>query len=403
MQSEVDSRPAGSPDDPGRAALAKAIGTLVTAGAAGVQIRVNDGRGEWVGTAGVAERGSSRPVPPDGRFRIGSVTKTYVAAVLLLLAGDGELSLDDPVSRYLPRFGLDERITVRMILMHVSGVFDFSGEHGLDETSDCGIFPTSGETYVKDLESTYEPDELVRFSLAKPARFAPGATFGYSNTNYILAGLLIEKVTGAGYAQQVHDRIVAPLGLTETSVPGRRTAIPGPHAHGYLGYRDAGTWKVADVTRYNPSRYWAAGEIISTTRDVDAFLLALLDGRLLPPPLLAEMTSFIPPGSGLGVSTGLFRREFTPGHTGIGHFGSVPGYLCSAYSTVDGGVRLVMSVTKGAVDRFDPVAFSRFQRAVDATLVACFSSLVPPGSKRAPGGLPDGRLRGPAGLLPLPR
>ncbi|GAA2281579.1 serine hydrolase domain-containing protein [Kitasatospora cystarginea] len=376
MQPGTSTAAVGSPGDTDRTALAQALDELIAAGATGVQLRVYDRLGEWTATAGVAERGSPGPVPADGLFRMGSVTKTFVAAVLLLLTGDGEVHLDDPVDRYLPRFGLDDRLTVRMLLMHVSGLYNYSGENRLDGSSGPGIFPADGEEYVRNLATPYEPDELVRFALEKPAHFAPGTGFGYSNTNYILAGLLIEEITGAPYARQVHDRITAPLGLTDTTVPGRQTDIPGPHAHGYLGYRHQGELKVVDVTRSNPSWYWAAGEIISTTRDLDAFLAALLDGRLLPPPLLAEMLSFTPPPPHPGVSTGMFRREFAPGCTGIGHFGSVPGYLCHAYSTFDCTARLVMSVTKGAVDRFDPPVFSKFRAAVDRALAVCFSSLV---------------------------
>lgn len=298
-----------------------------------------------------------------------------MAVVLLLLADDGELGLDDAVCRYLPRFGLDDRITVRMLLMHVSGLYNYSGENRTDGSTQPGIFPADGEEYVQALATGYQPDELVRFALERPAHFAPGTGFGYSNTNYILLGLLIEELTGGPYAQQVHDRIVAPLGLADTTLPGTRTGIRGPHAHGYLGYRHQGELRVADVTDSNPSWYWAAGEIISSARDLDTFVAALFDGRLLPPSVLAELTSFTPPPPHPGVSPGMFRREFAPGRTGIGHFGSVPGYLCNVYSTFDGSARLVMSVTKGAVDRFDPAVFSRFQAAADQALVTCFSAL----------------------------
>ncbi|MFI9650482.1 serine hydrolase domain-containing protein [Streptomyces sp. NPDC052040] len=361
-----------------RTVLTRAMDDMVAAGATGVLVRVHDRLGVWTATAGVARRGRPDPVPEDARFRIGSVTKTFVAAVVLLLMAEGELDLDDPVDRYLPRFGLDGRITIRMLLTHVSGLYSYSGENERDSKAQTGLFATSGELYVRQLATSYTPDELVRFALDRPAYFAPGEGFAYSNTNYVLVGLLIEEITGEPYAQQVDRRIVQPLGLADTTVPGCDMAIPGPHAHGYLGYRHDGRPMVADVTHSSPSWYGAAGEIISSARDLDVFLAALLDGRLLPPPALAEVTSFIPPPPSPGVSPGLFRREFAPGRTGIGHFGSVPGYLCNAYSTVDGAARLVMSATKGAVDRFDPAAFSAFLTAMDRALVACFTSLVLP-------------------------
>lgn len=376
MQSRDTVRAADGRGDAERAAVIRALDELVAGGATGVLVRLSDRLGNWTATAGVAERGRTAPVPADGRFRIGSVTKTFVAAVVLLLADKGELDLDDPVSRYLPRFGLDGRITVRMLLTHFSGLYNYSGENRAGSISEPGLFPDSGEEYVKRLPTAYEPDELVRFALSKPLHFEPGTGFGYSNTNYVLAGLLIEAVTGEPYARQVHDRVVIPLGLADTILPGRQTAIPAPHAHGYLGYRHEGNLKVVDVTGSNPSWYWAAGEILSTAQDLDTFLAGVVGGRLLPPAGLAEMLSFTPPGLPLGVSVGMFLREFAPGHTGIGHFGSVPGYICGAYSTVDGGARLVMSVTKGAVDRFDPAANSKFLAGVDQALATCFSALV---------------------------
>ncbi|MET9080031.1 serine hydrolase domain-containing protein [Streptomyces sp. NPDC004232] len=373
-----DTPSAARPDEEACPALRRAMDDLVAAGATGVLVRVNDRLGVRTMAAGVAERGRLDPVPEQGLFRIGSVTKTFVAAVVLLLAAEGELDLDDSVDRYLPRFGLDARITIRMLLTHVSGLYNYSGENRADGTTQPGIFPTRGDAYVQELTTSYDPDDLVGFALRRPVRFPPGEGFGYSNTNYVLAGLLIEEITGEPYGRQVHRRVVEPLGLADTTVPGRDIAIPGPHAHGYLGYRQDGQPRVADVTRSNPSWYGAAGEIISNARDLDVFFTALLDGRLLPPSALTEVTSFTPPPPYPGVSPGLFRREFSPGRTGIGHFGSVPGYLCHVYSTFDGAARLVMSVTKGAVDRFDPTAFSAFQTAMDRALVTCFSSLAFP-------------------------
>ena len=363
----------GNPDR--RGPLRRALAQLVAAGATGVQVRVHDGAGDWSGRAGVAERGRPGAVPLDGRFRIGSVTKTLVAVVALTLAGAGELALDDPVDRYLPQFGLDRRITVRMVLMHLSGLFNYSGEHGAGGTTEAGIFPTSGPDYVRELTTIHQPADLVRFALAKPARFAPGEGFAYSNTNYLLVQLIIEAVTGVSYAGQIRDRIVRPLGLSDTIVPVERTDIPGPHAHGYHAYRAAGQLRVVDVTESSPSWYGAAGSVISTTADLDTFMSALLGGRLLAQPLLAEMLTFTPPPPGPGVSVGLFRKDFAGGRIGVGHFGSVPGYLCYLYSTPDGTVRMAMSVTRGAVDRADPAEVSGFLGAVDEAVTTCFSAL----------------------------
>jgi len=266
---------------PDRAALQQALDELADAGAAGVQLQVNDALGAWTGTAGVASIEHGGAVPVGGRFRAGSITKMFVATVVLQLVDESRVALDDPISQYLPRFGIDQRITVRMLLQHTSGIFSYTGEPNPDGTVDPGI-PVTGQEFVDTRFDTHPPAELVEFALRKPARFEPGTRWSYSNTNYQLLRLLIEKLTHTPYAVQVRHRILWPLGLHETLLPGTATGVPGPHAHGYLTYPYAGTEKTVDVTRLNPSPAGAAGEIVSTTTDLDHFLTALLGGELLP-------------------------------------------------------------------------------------------------------------------------
>ncbi|MGW1073093.1 serine hydrolase domain-containing protein [Streptomyces sp. NPDC002537] len=345
-----------------RAALREAMNELAAAGAAGVQVRVHDRLGDWTGSAGVRELGREEKPSTDGRFRAGSITKTFVATVVLQLVGEGKVGLDDPVDRFLPRFGLDRRITVRMLLQHTSGLFNYTGEPKADGTVDPGI-PLWGQEFVDNRFHTYKPEELVRIALSKPARFAPGTGWSYSNTNYLLAGLLIEKLTGTPYATQVERRIVRPLGLHGTSLPGTRTGIAGPHAHGYFGYQDSGKLKVADVTELNPSWAGAAGEIISTTKDLDTFISALLGGRLLAPRQLAEMRKFNVTGDVGRDGLGLFQVDFGPGCSAIGHTGGVQNYTSYMYSSADGGTRFEMSVNHGVVDAFDPAAREKFDDA----------------------------------------
>ncbi|WP_231390370.1 serine hydrolase [Nocardia sp. CNY236] len=331
---------------------------LVDAGAAGVQVRVRDGQEVWTGSAGVAEVGRADPVPVNGRFRAGSVTKTFVATVVLQLVDEGRLRLEDSVAAHMPRFGLDPRITVRMILQHTSGLFDYTGELDTDGSIELGLLPTSGPEVLEAAERPYPPDELVRFALSKPARFAPGAGWSYSNTNYILAGLLIEKLTGLPYAVQIYSRIVVPLGLWGTVVPGPLRKIPGPHAHGYVDFAATGDPRAADVTDLPVTWVWSAGEIISTTEDLDTFLTALLTGRLLPPPLLAEMLDgYSPEPTTHAYGLGLEKRELTSGCRGIGHSGDVPGYYGEMIATADGSRSVVVSITTGpTTDGFDPRA-----------------------------------------------
>ncbi|WP_328402953.1 serine hydrolase domain-containing protein [Nocardia sp. NBC_00403] len=322
-----------------RAALQQAMNDFVAAGATGVQLRVRDRSGEWAGSAGVAEIGRPEGVPVDGRFRVGSITKTFIATVLLQLVDEGKLGLDDPVARYLPQFGLDRRITVRMILQHTSGL----GSH--TRTSDPA--DAADPVLVDDVFRTYLPDEIVRFVAAEPLKFDPGTGWSYSNTNYVLAGLLIEKLTGTPYAWQVNLRIVLPLGLWRTELPGQAMEILGPHAHGYLPYTEDGESKLFDITRLNPSWAGASGEIISTTEDLTTFVSALASGRLLSRALMEEMRDIHRLSSALGYGLGLFQWDFPSDCVGLGHDGRMPGYSSEMLSSPEGRASVVISVTEG--------------------------------------------------------
>ncbi|WP_312926272.1 serine hydrolase domain-containing protein [Thermocatellispora tengchongensis] len=330
---------------PDRPELRKAIQEAVDAGFAGVQLRVHDELGEWAGSAGVRKLGESDKPPTNGRFWAGSVAKTFTATLVLQLVADGRIGLDDPVAGYLPQFELDRRITVRMLLQHTSGLYNYTGEPGPDGTFVQGI-PSMGKDWVDNRFTTYQPEELVRFALSKPARFEPGTGFSYSNTNYTLAALLTETVTGRSYAEEMRRRILRPLGLSGTVVASTSPELPGPHAHGYCRYQDGDQWKVADVTRQNPSMLHAAGDLISTTQDLHTFISALMSGRLLPAGLLAEMRT---PHGELGYGLGLFVQDLGPEFgTVFHHNGGAPGgYGALMYSTPDGGKTLTASLTMG--------------------------------------------------------
>jgi D-alanyl-D-alanine carboxypeptidase len=341
-----------------RPELQKAMEQIVDSGFAGVQLRVHDERGQWAGSAGVRKLGESAKPPTDGRFRIGSTTKTFTATVVLQLVAEGRIALDSPVDHYLPRFGLDRRITVRMLLQHTSGLFNHTGEYYDDGTVVPGI-PWQGQEYVNNQFRTYRPEELVRLALSKPARFEPGTDWSYSNTNYVLAKLLIEEVTGRSLAEEMHRLILQPLGLSGTVVPGTSPEIPGPHAHGCYRYEHAGQWKVVDVTRFNVSWISAAGDMISTTEDLHTFVSALMGGRLLPESLLAQMRT-PHPKSGYGL--GLFVQE-TDGGTVFHHNGGFFGWAALMYSTPDGGRTLTASLTTGDAELDFAATAEAFQQA----------------------------------------
>ncbi|MFH7595339.1 serine hydrolase domain-containing protein [Streptomyces racemochromogenes] len=326
-----------------RPELQQALQEIAGAGWAGVQLRVNDARGEWVGSAGVAELGGSAEPPTDGHFRIGSNTKVFTATLVLLLVADGRLALDGPVADHLPEYDLDPRITLRMVLQHTSGLFNFTGEYYEDGTVAPGI-DWEGPVWVDNILRTYRPEELVRLALSRPARFEPGTDWSYSNTNYVLLRLLVEKVTGRPFAEEMRGRILTPLGLTGTVVPDASPEIPEPHAHAYYTYQRDGVWETRDVTRSNPSWISAAGDMISTTRDLHTFFSALMGGRILPGPLLDEMRT---PHPKLGYGLGLFVQQTEAGATVYTHNGGMWGWGALLFASPDGATTFVASLTCG--------------------------------------------------------
>lgn len=362
-----------APEHPERPELQKAIEAFVDAGFAGVQMRVHDERGEWVGSAGVRALGGSAKPPADGHFWAGSVAKTFTATVVLQLVAEERIALDAPVADHLPELGLDRRITARMLLRHTSGLFSYTGEYHEDGTVVPGI-PATGKEWFDNRLHAYDPSELVALALSKPARFEPGAGFGYSNTNYTLAALLVERTVGRSYGEEVRHRILRPLGLRDTVLGAGESELPEPHAHGYYRYQDAGEWKVADVSRQNPSMLFAAGDAMTTTRDLHVFFSALHGGKLLPAPLLAEMRT---PHGELGYGLGLFVQDLGPDHGGTvyHHNGGAPGgYGALMYSTPDGAKTLTAGLTTGDSPT-DPA--QSFPRALDALVKQVFTPVRP--------------------------
>jgi D-alanyl-D-alanine carboxypeptidase len=314
-----------------RRAVQELLDGLVDGGAAGAQVRITDGHDVLVARSGVAELGGDRPVPRDGRFRAGSITKTFTSSVVLQLVAEGRVRLDEPVSRHLPGLLPDgDAITVRMLLQHTSGLFNYTNAFPADDLS--------------PVQRHWDPEEIVAVATARPLDFRPGTAWNYSNTNYVVAGMIVEKITGKPYGEVVRQRVLRPLGLRATVFPGDRTTLPEPHAHGYLQVGGV----VTDVTEINPSAAWAAGEVVTTTADLDRFTAALLSGRVVPPAQLAEMTrtTDVSPDYGLGVQ----RETASCGEQAWGHGGGIPGYLSLMLSTRDAGTRMQLSITTDGTD-----------------------------------------------------
>ncbi|MFC4536555.1 serine hydrolase domain-containing protein [Sphaerisporangium dianthi] len=357
-----------------RPELQKAIEEMVDSRFVGVSLRVHDERGEWAGSAGAAELGGTAKPPINGHVRIGSNTKTFTATLVLRLVAEGKIGLDVPAADYLPEFGLDPRITVRMLLQHTSGVFNFSGEVYDDGTIVPGIpipYGTTGKEWVDNRFKAYRPQELVELALSKPARFEPGMGWSYSNTNYVLARLVIEKVTGRTYAEEMQRLILGPLGLSGTVVPDASPEIPEPHAHAYYRYEEYGEQKTIDITRQNPSWISTGGDMISTTQDLHTFISALLGGKLLPAPLLAEMCTPHPTGiPNMDYGLGVFVLATDGGGTVISHNGAAAGHAALMYSTPDG--RKTLTAALNCVDDADLSIAAAFQRVQQRLLNEVF-------------------------------
>ncbi|HEU5026350.1 MAG TPA: serine hydrolase domain-containing protein [Spirillospora sp.] len=294
---------------------------LVADGVPGVIVLTRRGGRVAHVTAGVSDKATGAPMDARLLFRVASVTKTFTATVVLQLAAEHRLSLDDTVEHWLPGLvaanGNDgSKITVRQLLAQTSGLNDY----------------TADPRVMSDPSRTWEPAELIAIATEKPPLYAPGTGWNYSNTNYILAGLIIEKVTRHPVGTEFQRRIFTPLHLRHTSYPTTDPGFPGPYVHGY--YADYG-----DVsTQISPSSARTSGGIVSTVDDVARFHRALFTGRLLPAKQMREMRT-VQPVNDDGVvedyGLGAARIAFSCGY-GWGHDGGFPGYRTWTYTSADG-------------------------------------------------------------------
>ncbi|MFE7120153.1 serine hydrolase domain-containing protein [Streptomyces sp. NPDC057654] len=298
-------------------------------------------------TAGVGDLATGSKVPRDGQVRIGSNTKAFTAVVVLQLVGEGKIRLDTPINTYLPGLvhgdGIDGgRITVRHLLQHTSGLPNYV-------------------KYLDDEPRYYTPRELLDRALAHKAEFDPGQKWEYSNTNYVVAGMLVEKITQHSVAEEIDRRVIRRIGLRHTYFPAPgETAIREAHPKGYD--RDA-SGAPLDVTEFDPSWGWSAGQMVSTDSDLNRFFSALLDeGRLLPKAQLAQMRTTVPAeyfGHGARYGLGLVSKPLSCGGVYWGHGGSMTGYETRGGATGDGRAANVAVTTqpsdKSVMDHVDGV------------------------------------------------
>ncbi|MFJ7073331.1 serine hydrolase domain-containing protein [Streptomyces sp. NPDC098781] len=326
---------AAAPAAAGHEETREAIEAAVASGVPGVTATVKDGHRTWSATAGVGNLRTGKPRSADDRYRVGSITKTFVATVLLQLEAEGRLSLDDTVEKWLPGLvrgnGHDGgRITLRRLLNHTSGIYNYTADEDFGRT----YFLKDG--FFEHRYDTKRPADLVALAMTHKPDFEPGTSWNYSNTNYVVAGMVIEKVTGRPYGAEVRDRIIKPLHLTATSVPGTRATVPGPSSRAYSKLAETATGPTYDVTELNPSLAYAAGEMISDSADLNRFYTALLRGRLLPREQLNEMTDVVPLGEDQGYGLGLTSAKLSCDVTLWGHDGGIHGSESVALTTRDG-------------------------------------------------------------------
>jgi D-alanyl-D-alanine carboxypeptidase len=317
------------------------LGSLLAIGIPGAQVSI-DGRKAAVGVADVT---TGRPMRPTLAFRAGSITKSFTAAVVLQLVAERRLRLDDTVERWLPGvLPYGRAVTIRALLQHTSGVPDY-WEAGPDPLNLSFV----NDAAVRAQDHT--PYELVERVSGEAADFAPGSRVEYSNTNYVLLGLIVETATRRSLEREVRRRILRPLHLRDTRFPTSETALPRPFTRGYTHRFDADGLPAAgplvDVTEYDPSALWAMGNVVSTLDDLRRFYSALLGGRLLPPRLTALMKQTRPNETpewpeGIGMGLGIWSWDLPCGTRIYGHEGEVPGSNTWAFGSADGRRMVVM-------------------------------------------------------------
>lgn len=312
------------------------------------------------GTPGVEMHANGRDLargkaPVNGRVRVGSISKSFVATTALQLVGENRIDLDGQVSQYVPR--VEDRVTVRQLLQHTSGLPDYARAIGVQK--------------IENVRNRYlEPYELLEASLSQPREFEPGAKYSYSNTNYVVVGLIIQKVTGRPFAEEVQRRVIDRANLEDTYWPGQgERTIRGKHPRGYArtDLLDP-TSPVVDATELDPSSAGAAGALISTPRDIAKFYKSLLKGDLLPKKQLDEMRKTIPIDDRSAAGLGLESAKLSCGGEYWGHGGTIHGFISLGGATDNGrSTAITMTALPGTYS--DPAkTFQQLLDVVDTAL-----------------------------------
>jgi len=280
-----------------------------------------NGEGAWIKAAGIADLQEGTAEQADLHFRIGSITKTFTATVILQLVDEGKLSLGDKLEEYVGGFKYGDQITILQLCNNTSGIFNYGDAPGLVEEN------------VSHPQRHWSPEELIDLASSGEPSFPPGTGWKYSNSNFLLLGVIIEQVTGNDLGSEIEARITQPLGLDSTFLPAD-CEFGGPHSHGYVQWD--GRWGktepagLDDVTYWDPSHAWAAGGMISTLEDLRVWAKALATGELLSEEMQRERLAWVqmPGGESLDMKYGM--GIFSMGGL-IGHDGMLWGYNTGMY------------------------------------------------------------------------
>lgn len=332
---------------PSAAMLDQMLAAALTQGMPGIALAVEQrGNVIYSGAAGVASIEENTALKPTDRFRIYSITKTFTATIVYQLVDEGILTLDDTVARWLDEPGVAripnvEHATIRQVLNHTSGIYDFADDDDSPFWDDAFLGPEADWTKVWTLP------ELLAY--ADPANhapyFAPGEGFHYSNTNYLLLGMIIEKATGREFGGELQSRILTPLGLNDTFFATGGT-MPEGVVDGYQLLDD----QLVNVSEINLSWVWAAGNLVSTTADLLRFASATISGELLSPESFKEMFTFVPSENpNLQFGSGLYL-DVTPNGTLIGMDGGSAGFNANMMWLREEEVTVVVLVNRAPDD-----------------------------------------------------
>ncbi|MFI6924898.1 serine hydrolase domain-containing protein [Nonomuraea spiralis] len=348
------------------AALRKSIAGLPAPDATAAEVRVSGRAGSWHGVSGVTDLRGKHKAKEGARFRAGSVTKVFTTAVVLQLVAEGKISLDRTVQDYLPELLPADYPPVKLaqVLNHTSGLPAPKTEGGF-------------ERVYADRFTTITPEEYVRRAVLNPIEFTPGTKQHYLNINTFVEGLLIEKVTGRSYEDEVGARILRPLGMRQSYFPGKSVKIHGRHNQGYQvvpkGFPDSfayGDAYVVDVTEMEVTSTWASGDLISTTADLEKFTKALFDGKIVPAEQLEPMFT-VPKVTMYGGSE---PAHYTSGLTELVLPGGIVAYgkTGARYgsSTGIGATRDLSRVVVYSINSTDAKAQGQNERALGVALAA---------------------------------